>query len=278
MLISGVTVVKNGVVLGYPFVESILSLLPLCDELVISEGYSDDDTLYWLERLQNKYPDKIRIFRDEWPKSLLSGHAIGEIQTRALKRCRGKWCYLLQADEIMPPENIDYLRRLCRPRRLLERVIGRRRFNSYYVDCVHVVDNFQRCDRDYGRTDTQDYGSRWAVRLVRNRPFIRSGGDGWSFEGAGCYLIGAAALPSPIFHVGYNFPVNKLRKRINHALLYPEAKEGFDTLIAQDRQCLADYESGVLPPLSTDNPLCLPSILAPLIGQSEYKIREELFD
>ena len=34
-LISGFTFIKNGISLGYPFVESIQSIAPLCDEVVI---------------------------------------------------------------------------------------------------------------------------------------------------------------------------------------------------------------------------------------------------
>ena len=157
MNISGFTVLRDGVSLGYPFVESILSLLPACDEYVISEGYSKDDTYYWLERLQKRYPQKIRLFRDHWPEGVTGGQAIGKIQARTLKRCRSRWAYLLQADEIMPELNLPYLRELCSPRSLIERAVGRRRFNSYYVDFLHIHDNFQRVDFDPGY--------RWAVRL-----------------------------------------------------------------------------------------------------------------
>lgn len=281
MLLSGCMAIRNGVALGYPFIESILSLLPLCDELVISEGYSDDDTFFWLQRLAQRHP-KIRLERDRWPEGVPGGGAIGQMQTQVMRRCRGDWCYLLQADEIMPEENVPYLRALCQPRRLHERLVGRRRFNSYHVDCLHVTDHFQRVDNDYGRTEKEPWGQRWAVRLVHLKPpgrarYIHSGGDGWSFEGIGCFLIGVARLPRPIWHLGYNFPVNVWRKRINHAQLYADL-DWYHGLAEDARRSLEEYERGMPAPLPTSNPLGLPPLIAPLIGSHAYSVREELLD
>ena len=266
--ISGFTVLRNGVSLGYPFIESILSLLPLCNEFVISEGYSEDETYTYLQRLQQRYPEKIRLIREHWPQGMTGGEAIGEMQTRTLKKCRGRWVYLLQSDEIMPEENLPYLRELCRPRRLIERAVGRRRFNSYNVDFIHVVDYFQHVN--------PHPGYRWAIRLVRNRRRIYSGGDGWQLQGRGCSLIGVARLPAPIIHVGYNFPVNSWRKRINHARLYPDHPE-YQKRGKEAQQFLDEYANGQRPTLPLGNPLELPPMLAPLIGQLEYQVREELF-
>ena len=268
MNLSAFTVLKNGVSLGYPFIESILSLLPACDEFVISEGYSDDDTYHWLERLRRRHPDKIRLVRERWPEGLPGGQAIARMQTRTLRKCRGRWVYLLQSDEIMPEKNVPYLRDLCRPRRPLERLVGRRRFNSYTVDFMHLHDQFQRLDTDPGY--------RWAIRMVRNRRFITSDGDGWQFYGPGCSLVGVARLPLPVYHVGYCFPVNVWRKRVNQALLYPE-DSGCLERAEEARQRLAEYERGALPSITSANPLGIPPILAPLIGQWEYQVREELF-
>ena len=42
--ISGFSFLRNGQKLGYPFVESIRSILPIVDEFVIALGPCDDDT------------------------------------------------------------------------------------------------------------------------------------------------------------------------------------------------------------------------------------------
>ena len=58
MKVSGFSFIRNGVLLGYPFVESIKSILPIVDEFVIAVGESDDDTLSRVRAIDN---DKIRI-------------------------------------------------------------------------------------------------------------------------------------------------------------------------------------------------------------------------
>ena len=45
MKVSGFTFIKNGQILGYPFLQSIQSILPIVDEFVINVGESEDDTL-----------------------------------------------------------------------------------------------------------------------------------------------------------------------------------------------------------------------------------------
>ena len=39
--ISGFTFIKNGLTLGYPILESVQSIDPICDEVVINVGYDD---------------------------------------------------------------------------------------------------------------------------------------------------------------------------------------------------------------------------------------------
>ena len=61
--ISGFTFIRNGASLGFPFEESIRSLLPLVDEFVIAVGAGSDDTLQRILRLNDP---KIRIIETVW--------------------------------------------------------------------------------------------------------------------------------------------------------------------------------------------------------------------
>ena len=44
MKVTGFSFVKNALIYDYPVVESIKSILPICDEFVIAVGKSDDAT------------------------------------------------------------------------------------------------------------------------------------------------------------------------------------------------------------------------------------------
>ena len=67
MKISGFTFIRNGTLLGYPFIESICSALPLCDEFVVAVGDSEDDTLARIEAINS---NKIRIIRTQWNEAM----------------------------------------------------------------------------------------------------------------------------------------------------------------------------------------------------------------
>ena len=67
MKVSGFTFLRNGQKLGYPFVASIRSVLPLVDEFVIALGPCDDDT----EKLLREIGDpKIRIIPTQWNENI----------------------------------------------------------------------------------------------------------------------------------------------------------------------------------------------------------------
>jgi len=63
MTIDGFTYVRNGIKMGYPFVNSIKSLLPLVDKLFVAVGDSDDGTKEMIESIKDT---KIHIIDTVW--------------------------------------------------------------------------------------------------------------------------------------------------------------------------------------------------------------------
>ena len=61
-MISGFMVLKNVLKTRYPFVESIAASLPICDEFLISDGYSTDGTFEILEKIA-AINNKIKLFK-----------------------------------------------------------------------------------------------------------------------------------------------------------------------------------------------------------------------
>jgi len=81
MKVSGFTIVRNGELYAYPYVEAIQSILPLCDEMIINVGRSDDDTLQIVKSIDS---DKIKIFESEWDMILKDGKVLSVETNRAL--------------------------------------------------------------------------------------------------------------------------------------------------------------------------------------------------
>src|ERR1019366_9266867 len=99
MLVSGFTVIRNAELMGYPVVQSIQSILPLVDEFVIGVGQSDDNTRKLIEGIGNS---KIKIFDSYWDTNQTSkGLILSQKTNEALEKCRGDWCFYLQADEVV---------------------------------------------------------------------------------------------------------------------------------------------------------------------------------
>jgi hypothetical protein len=67
VFISGFTYIRNGFTFGYPFLESMQSLLPLVDELVVAVGNSTDGTR---EAVAALHPTKIKIIDTVWDDNL----------------------------------------------------------------------------------------------------------------------------------------------------------------------------------------------------------------
>ncbi len=99
MIICGFTIVRNGVKFDYPFVESIKSLLPIVDRLVVNCGEGEDETL---EILKSMNEPKMEIFVRQWDLSMREGGRLLSYETNmALERCQGDWGFYLQADEVL---------------------------------------------------------------------------------------------------------------------------------------------------------------------------------
>ena len=67
MKVSGFTFLRNGTILGYPYIESLKSLLAVCDEVIVALGNSDDDTLAQVQALNDP---KLRIIQTMWNENM----------------------------------------------------------------------------------------------------------------------------------------------------------------------------------------------------------------
>tara|TARA_B110000114_G_C15086103_1_gene396125 strand:- start:169 stop:1032 length:864 start_codon:yes stop_codon:yes gene_type:complete len=113
MLISGFTFLRNGSVLGYPFIESIKSILPIVDEFVIALGKGEDDTLEQLLALQQQEP-KIRIIQTTWSEVMTTlGYVYGQQKMIAQFNCLGQWAFYLEADEIVHEDDLEKIHQAC---------------------------------------------------------------------------------------------------------------------------------------------------------------------
>jgi hypothetical protein len=109
--VSLFTFLRNGVKLGYPFIESIRSALPIADEYVIAVGPSDsDEDNETLARLQALNEPKVRIVESAWNEQMkTAGFVYGQQKMLAQSQCTGDWAFYLEADEVLHEQDLQAL-------------------------------------------------------------------------------------------------------------------------------------------------------------------------
>ena len=157
MKVSGFTFLRNGQKLGYPFVESIRSVLPLVDEFVIALGPCEDDT----EKMVRAIGDaKIRIIPTQWnerirPDYSVKGFVYGQQKSIALFNCTGDWAFYLEADEVLHQDDRPKIRAA------MEKYLTDDRVEALAFDYLHF----------YGNANTIAWSPGWyrsEVRIIRN--------------------------------------------------------------------------------------------------------------
>ncbi len=165
MQVSGFTFLRNGRKLGYPFVESIRSILPIVDEFVIALGPCDDDTEKSLRAIGDP---KIRIIPTRWNERLrpdysVKGFVYGQQKSIALFNCTGDWAFYLEADEVLHENDLPKIRAA------MEQRVNDERVEALAFDFLHF----------YGNRNTIASSPGWYRREVR---IIRNTIPAWSSE------------------------------------------------------------------------------------------------
>lgn len=108
MKVSGFTFIRDGQKLGFPFIESIRSALPLVDEFIVNVGHSQDDTLAMIKAINSP---KIKIICSEWNDKMRSkGYVYGQQKMIAQYSCTGDWALYIEGDELIHEQDYDAIR------------------------------------------------------------------------------------------------------------------------------------------------------------------------
>ena len=210
MKISGCTFVRNGFLLGYPVKESLQSLLSICDEVVIAVGNSEDDTLKYVQSLNDP---KIKIIETIWDDSMREGGRILAQQTNiALEQCSGDWIIYLQADEVLHEQEIELLKTSMMKAETRPEIEGLLfKYLHFFGDYTHI-----------------GMGRQWyrkEIRAFRNTGSITSWKDAQGFrvrESDSVFRkLRVMEIPVHIYHYGWvRNPSAYLRKQAAFGRLY----------------------------------------------------------
>src|SRR5438874_12459 len=107
MKVSGFSFIKNAVKYQYPIAEALQSILPLCDEVIVAVGNSEDNTR---ELVASVNAQKIKIIDTVWDESLKEGGRVLASETDKAFHTIGEdtdWCIYIQGDEVLHEQYYD---------------------------------------------------------------------------------------------------------------------------------------------------------------------------
>ncbi len=190
MKVAGFTFVRNGIKYGYPFRESILSVLPLVDEFVINLGNSEDTT----NEEVNKLPqEKIKKIHSVWDESLRTGGKVLAVETnKALDATAADadWLFYIQGDEVIHEKDYEEIRS-----RMLQ-----------YKDDEQIDGLLFRYYHFYGSYRFLGDGRSWypfEIRIIRNNKRIRSYKDAQGFRFEDDRKLKVKLINAHIYHYGW---------------------------------------------------------------------------
>ncbi len=192
--ISGITFIKNGLTLGYPILESIKSIDPLVDEVIINVGFEDqqlskDDGTY--DYLKSNLQGPKYVFLKSWwdPSISQSGKILAQQTDIALAEAKGEFIQYIQGDEVVHEDDLDLIRSG------ISQMENDTRIDGLIFNYLHFFGNSDtlNCARNFYRKE---------IRVVRNNK-IKSWRDAQGFRYFDDQKIPCKEINARIFHYGW---------------------------------------------------------------------------
>jgi len=190
MKVSGFAIARNVVQADYPLKEAILSILPLCDEIVIAVGKSQDNTRSYIESFNIP---QLRIIDTVWNDNIREGGAVLADETnKALAEVAkdSDWLIYIQADECIHEDDLPKIRKA------MEDNLDKKHVDGLLFDYLHF----------YGTYEFLGDSRRWykhEIRIIRNNLGIKSWKDAQGFRKKDDAKIAVANANGRIFHYGW---------------------------------------------------------------------------
>ena len=216
MKVSGFTFVKNAVKYGYPVVESIKSILPIVDEMIVCLGDSEDETDKLIESIGSY---KIKIIHSVWDNSLREGGKVLAVETdKAMDATASDsdWLFYIQADEAVHEQYHPVILNA------MEKFKDDKRVEGLLFNYHHF----------YGSYKFISDGRKWyskEIRVIKNNKKIRSYRDAQGFR-MDNRKLNVKLIDAFIYHYGW----------VRNPVIMYKKTEGFGKLWAGEEGKKAD--------------------------------------
>ena len=224
MKVCGFSFVCNGVKFDYPLVEAIRSILPLCDEIFVAVGQSEDNTL----EIVRSIDPKIRVIETVWDENSRQGGEVFASETnKAFLAIPAQydWAFYIQGDEIVHEKYLPVIKKA------MEDNVAEKKVQGLLFNYLHFFGSYDYIGAKYS-------WYRREIRIVRKREDIFSFRDAQGFRIGANKKLRVKLIEAYIYHYGWVREPTALHGKIrSNTLFYREGlteEEKADTAISYE--------------------------------------------
>jgi glycosyltransferase involved in cell wall biosynthesis len=200
MKVVGFTFIRNAIKYDYPVTEAIRSILPLCSEVVVAVGNSDDNTLELIRQIDQ---DKIRIIETVWDDSLRTGGSVLAEETNkafAAVPADADWAVYIQGDEVIHEKYLPTIQAA------MERWKSDKQVDGLLLNYLHFFGSY-----DYVGDAYNWY--RREIRIVRSTKNIYSYKDAQGFRKDDNKKLSVKLVDAWVYHYGWVRPPKVMQQK-----------------------------------------------------------------
>lgn len=200
MKVCGFSFIRNGVKFDYPFAESLRSLLPLCDKVIVAVGNSDDDTLNVVKSID----PKIEVFETVWDDTQKAGGRVLALETEKAFRAIADeydWAFYLQGDEILHEKDYPAIRHA------MEQYVDDKKVDGLLFNYCHFFGSYDFVGAKYS-------WYRREVRIIRNNKDFFSYRDAQGFRKKPNDKLNVKLIDATVYHYGWVRKPDAMQEKI----------------------------------------------------------------
>lgn len=250
---------RNSFTYGYPVIESIKSILPLCDEFIAVIGKSEDGTREAVESIGSP---KIKIIDTVWDDTLVKGGKIfaqqANIGLKAIS-ADSDWAFHIQSDEVFHENDLAEIKQAMTDN------LENKKVEGFLFDFIHFIG-------DYKHRGTTRRWHRREIRIIRNDATFYSYRDSQGFRSypspqdyeqqTNSRKLMVKLLKARIFHYSYcrnpDLLLGKVKRFSNYYQPEEKTTEHYSRYTTFDFSTVAD----ILAPFEESHPATMKDTIA----------------
>jgi hypothetical protein len=221
MKVAGFTIIRNAVKYDYPIIESITSILPICDIFIIAVGQSDDGTHELIKSINNP---KISIVETVWDDTKREGGSVLADETNkaiSFLPTDIDWAFYIQGDEVLHEKYHQVILQKMKQYHNNDSIDG------LLFDYLHFYGSY-----DYVGSSLKWYANE--IRIIKPNRSIYSYLDAQGFRKGINQKLNVKHIDASIYHYGWVKEPEVMQKKIINSSAYWHSDQWIEKNIAKD--------------------------------------------